>query len=103
MVKKEIISSICNDTMYNRGMVESVVDSLLYNIMWALSNGNKVQLAGFGTFEPKNCAPRTGRNPHTNEAVPIPARVVPSFKAGKSFKNAVIKSETREGKNMKNA
>jgi len=91
MVKEEIISTVCKDTRYSRAMVETIVDSLLDNITWALSNGKKVQFAGFGTFEPKKCAARTGRNPHTNEAVPIPARITPSFKAGSSLKAAVTK------------
>ena len=56
-----------------------------------LSKGDKVQFSGFGTFEPKKRAARTGRNPHTKEAVPIPARILPVFTAGKYLKDAVEK------------
>ena len=91
MIKEEIIYAVSRDTRYSTAMVENIVDSLLNNITKALSNGNKVQFSGFGTFEPKKCAARTGRNPHTNEPVPIPARITPSFKAGSSLKAAVTK------------
>ena len=91
MIKEDIINEVCRDTRRPRYMVDEIVNSMLDNITLALSQGNEVQFAGFGTFEPKHRAARTGRNPHTNEAVPIPARVVPSFKAGANLKKAVIK------------
>ena len=91
MIKDNIINEICRDTGQPHYVVEDVVNSMLNNITLALSQGREVQFAGFGTFEPKHRAARTGRNPHTNEAVPIPARVVPSFKAGKNLKAAVVR------------
>lgn len=91
MKKDEIVSAVCRDTRYSRFMTEIIIDSLLQNITNALAKGEKVQLNGFGTFEPKERAARTGRNPHTREAVPIPARISPSFKAGAYLKAAVTK------------
>lgn len=91
MIKEDIINEVCRDTRRPRYLVDEIVNSTLDNITMALSRGSVVQFAGFGTFEPKQRAARTGRNPHTNEPVPIPARVVPSFKAGKNLKNAVTK------------
>lgn len=93
MIKEDIILEVCRETHIPRHMVEDVVSSTLRNITWALSQGKEVQFAGFGTFEPKQRAARTGRNPHTNEPVPIPARVIPYFKAGKYLKKAVTKTE----------
>ena len=58
-------------------------------ITTALKEGDKVQLVGFGSFEVKNRAARTGRNPRTKEVVEIPASKVPVFKAGKALKDAV--------------
>ena len=55
----------------------------------ALADGEKVALVGFGTFEVKERAARTGKNPRTGEAIEIPASKVPSFKAGAALKNAV--------------
>lgn len=91
MIKEDIISEICRDTGKPRFLVDEIVNSMLGNITLALSQGKEVQFAGFGTFEPKYRAARTGRNPHTNTPVPIPARVVPNFKAGTNLKKAVIK------------
>ena len=58
-------------------------------ITTALKEGDKVQLVGFGSFEVKSRAARTGRNPRTKEVVEIPASKVPVFKAGKALKDAV--------------
>lgn len=91
MIKEDIINQVCRDIRRPRFVVEEIVNATLDNITYALAQGNEVQFSGFGTFEPKKRAARTGRNPHTNEAVPIPARVVPVFKAGKNLKKAVIK------------
>lgn len=90
-IKDDIITAVCSDTWIPRGTVERVINSTLSNIVQALSQGKEVQFAGFGSFEPKQRAARVGRNPHKNTPVPIPARVVPVFKAGKTFKDAVIK------------
>lgn len=93
MIKEEIIAKVANETMLSRTTVSTVVESLLGNITKALANGDKVQFAGFGIFEPKHRNERLGRNPHTGEKVPIPARVVPSFKAGSCLKDAVIRKK----------
>lgn len=91
MVKEELVTMISRETGYNRFIVGRIIDSTLANITFALSKGQKVQFSGFGTFEPKKRAARTGRNPHTKEAVPIPARIMPTFTAGKYLKDAVEK------------
>lgn len=91
LIKEDIIFAVCRETHKPRYMVEEIVDSTLRNITLALSQSKSVQFAGFGTFEPKERAARTGRNPHKNTPVPIPARIVPSFKPGKNLKDAVTK------------
>lgn len=55
----------------------------------ALKVEDKVQLVGFGSFEMKNRAPRTGRNPRINEPVEIPAAKLSAFKASKVLKDAI--------------
>lgn len=92
MIKEDVITRVCRKSHYSRSMVEKIIDTMFDTVTESLANGEKVQFAGFGTFEPKKCAARIGRNPHTNEEVPIPARVVPYFRAGKYLKEAVIKS-----------
>lgn len=91
LIKDDIIAMVCRDTWVPQATVRLVLNSTLSNIVQALSRGKEVQFAGFGSFEPKQRAARVGRNPHKNTPVPIPARVVPVFKAGKTFKDAVIK------------
>lgn len=91
MIKRDVVTAVCNTCYYSRAMVENVLDAVLNTVTEAMQRGEKVQFADFGTFEPKKRAARTGRNPHTKEAVPIPARVVPFFRAGEKLKRAVIK------------
>lgn len=93
MVKEEIVANVATDTGYSQAMVKSIVDSLLDNITWELSRGNEVRFAKFGIFKPKVMAARIGRNPHTNEEIPIPERIVPSFKPGSALKEAVIRTK----------
>lgn len=89
MIKEDIVARVARETGYSRSVVTKVIENTLTNITLALSKGDKVQFSGFGTFEPKKRAARTGRNPHTKEAVPIPARIMPVFTAGKYLKDAV--------------
>ena len=95
MVKEDMISTIANETCYSRNIVTSVVESLLTNITYALSHGDKVVFSGFGTFEAKQRAARMGRNPHTNEACPIPERIMPVFTPGKKLKRYVCQQNNQ--------
>ena len=65
------------------------VDAVFDTISGALGNGDSVAIAGFGTFEVRERAARTGRNPRTGEEIQIPAAKNPAFKAGKALKEAV--------------
>ena len=65
------------------------VDAVINSISSALSRGDTVSLAGFGTFQVKQRDARAGRNPRTGETIQIKASKVPSFKAGKGLKDAV--------------
>ena len=69
----------------------SVINATLNTITAALQDEEKVQLVGFGSFEMKKRAARTGLNPRTKEPVEIAATQVPVFKAGKALKDAVAK------------
>ena len=62
---------------------------MFQSIQNALQDDDNIQLIGFGTFEVRERAAREGRNPHTGEALMIPASKVPAFKAGKALKGAV--------------
>lgn len=91
--KDEMVAVVAKEVGCRQSLASEVIDSLLRHITDELSKGNKVQFVGFGVFEPKYRAERTGRNPHTKEPVPIPARVIPSFKPGSRLKSAVERAK----------
>ena len=66
-----------------------VVDEVFDTIKNTLASGEKVAIAGFGSFEVAERAAREGKNPRTQEKLIIPASKAPKFKAGKAFKDAV--------------
>ena len=66
-----------------------VLTATIDTIQATVKKGNKVTLVGFGTFEPRKRAARTGRNPLTGKAIKIAAKTVPAFSAGKKFKELV--------------
>lgn len=89
MNKTQLIKEVSNDTNCNRELCELIINSVLDNITCELSKGNNVNLSDFGIFAPKHRKKRVGRNPHTGEFIPIPARIMPVFKAGKGLKEVV--------------
>ena len=91
MYKSELIAAVAEKASLSKKDSEAAVNAALEAITAALQDGDKVQLVGFGSFEVKKRAARTGRNPRTKEAVEIPASQVPVFKAGKALKDAVDK------------
>ena len=91
MNKAELIAAVAEKASLSKKDSEAAVSAALEAISAALQDGDKVQLVGFGSFEVKKRAARTGRNPRTKEVVEIPASQVPVFKAGKALKDAVGK------------
>ena len=91
MTKVELIAAVANEANLTKKDAEAAVNSTLNAITNALKEGDKVTLVGFGTFEVKERAARTGRNPRTKEEIEIPASKLPVFKAGKALKDAVAK------------
>ena len=87
MIKSELIQQIAEDNphLYQRD-VERIVSTLFEEITAALARGDRVELRGFGAFSVKQRDPRLGRNPRTGEAVPVPEKAVPFFKAGKELR-----------------
>ena len=89
MNKTELINAVAAKAEISKKDAEKALAAVLGSIEDALKAGDKVQLIGFGTFEVKERAARTGHNPKTGEAIEIAAAKMPSFKAGASLKNAV--------------
>ncbi|MHB8917064.1 MAG: HU family DNA-binding protein [Desulfocucumaceae bacterium] len=89
MNKADLISKVAEKTDFTKKDAEKAVSAILASVEEALSNGEKVQLVGFGTFEIRNRAARKGRNPQTGQEIKIAAAKVPVFKAGKALREAV--------------
>ena len=89
MNKTELVAAVAAKAELSKKDAEAAVKAVLDAVTEALADGDKVALVGFGTFEVKERAARTGKNPRTGETIEIPALKVPSFKAGAALKNAV--------------
>ena len=89
MNKTELINAVAAKADISKKDAEKAVAAVIGSIEEALIAGDKVQLIGFGTFEVKERAARTGHNPKTGEAIEIAASKIPAFKAGAALKNAV--------------
>ena len=76
-------------TVGQKKTAEKAVNAVIACIGDALASGDKIQIAGFGTFEARERAARKGINPLTKAPIDIAASVVPAFKAGKGFKDAI--------------
>lgn len=84
----ELINKVAEDTGLKKKDVELAVNSVFDIIEDTLSTGEKVQVIGFGTFETRSRAARSGRNPQTGEVIQIPASTVPAFKPGNKLKES---------------
>jgi DNA-binding protein HU-beta len=89
MNKIELVSAVATKAELTQKDAERAVNALLETIHNTLAKKEKIQLIGFGTFEVRDRAARTGRNPQTGEEINIPASKVAAFKAGKELKQAV--------------
>jgi DNA-binding protein HU-beta len=87
--KSELIDAIAADAGLSKADAGKALDATLAAVTGALKKGDTVSLVGFGTFQVKDRAARTGRNPQTGATIQIAAAKVPGFKAGKALKDAV--------------
>lgn len=91
MNKTELVAQVAIDAGISAAAAARAVDSVTASIIKAVGKGEAVTLVGFGTFGATQRAARSGRNPKTGDTIQIQARKSPSFKAGKTFKDAVNK------------
>lgn len=87
--KTDLVSAVAEKTGVTKKDAGAILDALIEEIIGAVKKGDRVQLVGFGTFELRERAARTGLNPQTKEQIEIPASKAPAFKAGKAFNDAV--------------
>ena len=87
MNKTTLVAKIAEKSELNKKQAEAALNAFIESVTEALKAGEKVQMMGFGTFEVKERAARVGRNPATGEPTEIAAKRIPTFKAGKGFKD----------------
>jgi len=89
MNKNDLVQAVADEANLSKADAARAVDAVLSSVGKALKQGDTVALVGFGTFQVKERAARTGRNPRTGEEITIAASKNPVFKAGKALKDAV--------------
>ena len=91
MNKEELVKAIAAKSKLSQKATGDVISAILDTVEKTVSKGKKITLVGFGSFEARKRAARTGRNPQTGKEIKIPAKKVPAFSAGKAFKESVKK------------
>lgn len=91
MKKDELAAAISTAAGITRKQAATAVDAFCDVVAKAMHDGDKVTLTGFGTFEAKKRDGRVCRNPQNGETVYVAAHKVPTFKAGKGLKDAIMK------------
>ncbi len=89
MNKSELVAAMAAKSGLSKKDSEKALAAFVDAVMDALKKGDKVSLVGFGTFDVRERAARTGLNPRTKEPIEIHASKAPAFKAGKAFKDAL--------------
>lgn len=87
--KSQLVDLIAEKADLSKTQAKVALEGILESIQESLTEGDPVQLIGFGTFKVNHRAARTGRNPQTGADIQIPAANVPAFTAGKALKEAV--------------
>ena len=89
MNKEELVQEVSKKAKVTQKDAAEILNSLMSTIEKTVAKGKKVTLVGFGTFEARKRAARTGRNPQTGAKIKIAAKTAPVFTAGKKFKEIV--------------
>lgn len=93
MNKEELVQEVSKKAKVTQKEAAEIINSFMDTVQKAVSKGKKVTLVGFGTFEARKRAARTGRNPQTGKPIKIAAKTAPVFSAGKKFKDIVNSKE----------
>jgi DNA-binding protein HU-beta len=96
MNKGELVDQVAHKATVTKKQADAVITATFETIMEAVSQGDKVTLVGFGSFESRDRKAREGRNPKTGDKMEIPATKVPAFSAGKLFKEKVAPPKEEE-------
>lgn len=94
MTKADIVDRIASGTGLTKIETEAVVDGFMTTVIQALQEDERIELRGFGSFEVVRRAPRTARNPRTNEEIRVEARYVPVFNVSNDVRDRVNETVT---------
>lgn len=89
MNRKDLVETVAREAELSAAHADAALTAALDGVVAAVAAGEKVNLPGFGTFEQRPRAARSGRNPQTGETLEIAATVAPAFKPAIAFKQAV--------------
>ena len=89
MNKTDFIGKVAESIGADTKQATNVVNTVLDAVTDVVVSGDSLAIPGFGTFGTVKRPERTVRNPQTGEPVTVPERIVPVFKAGKRFRDAV--------------
>ena len=90
MTKAELIKAVATNTELKSTEATKAVEAVLESVNQAVAANNEVRFVGFGTFSSIKREAREGRNPRTEKPIKIPASKLPRFKAGKTFRHAIL-------------
>ena len=90
MNKNDLIKAVAEKAGLNNAQATKAIDAVLESVIQGVAAGDEIRLVGFGTFGITKREARVGRNPRTGDPIKIPASKSPRFKAGKTFKGAVL-------------
>ena len=89
MTKSELVRALSDQMGFSQTMAEEVVSTVFNAMSNALTNGDRVEIRGFGSFKVKKYDGYTGRNPRTGELTDVKPKKLPFFKCGKELKERV--------------
>jgi DNA-binding protein HU-beta len=89
MKKDDIVQAVAEAADISKAEADRAFNAMVDTITSQVAAGQKIQIPGLGTFEPRERSAREGRNPQTGESIQIAATTVPGFKAATAFKQAV--------------
>jgi DNA-binding protein HU-beta len=89
MKKDELVQAIAESADIDKAAANRALDAVVQAVTSTVASGEKIQIPGLGTFEPRDRSAREGRNPQTGETIQIAATTIPGFKAASAFKQAV--------------
>lgn len=91
MNKQQLVEAMALNAKTTKAEAERVLNAFIETVTKEVKKGNKVAVAGLGSFEKVKRAARKGINPSTGKSITIKAKNAPKFKAAKAFKDAVAK------------